>query len=98
MKDEIVQGELPSRDPLPDMTRLLLENFPEAQVLRYQQHLAEAGLREVVHNVRHAFGAVASRREGLPEEMRTLVDGLLNLMNPDHPESEGPYPSKLVRP
>lgn len=97
MKDEIVRGELPSEDRAAQMTRLLLENFPEQEVLRYQQHLAEAGLREVVLDVRRSFAVAVRDRGSVPRDLQELADGLLNLLDPDHPDSEGPYPSSLVR-
>lgn len=98
MKDEIVRGELPSPDESRQITELLLKHFPESTVLRYQQGVAGQGLREAVLDMRRAFDVVARKKGGNLEETRALVHGLLDILDPDHPSAEGPFPSSLVRP
>jgi hypothetical protein len=57
--------------------------FPEDVVHRHQQRVAEAGLREAVGDLRKSF---------------VLVGGLLDMLDPDHREFGGYFPSRLVCP
>lgn len=70
--------------------------FPEDVILPHQQRVAEAGMREAVSTLRRTFELAVEKRGGIPEDMVMLVDGLLNMLDPDHAEYDGFFPSRLV--
>lgn len=72
--------------------------FPEDVILPYQQRVAEAGLREAVEDMRRAFALASERNGGYPKDVTMLVEGLLNMLDPDHEKFDGYFPSKMVCP
>ncbi|AXH66424.1 hypothetical protein SEA_SATIS_275 [Streptomyces phage Satis] len=72
--------------------------FPEDVVYRHQRRVAEAGLREAASELRQVFAKAAEKRGGVPKDVTMLVDGLLNMLDPDHKEFGGYFPSGLVCP
>lgn len=72
--------------------------FPEDAVLPYQQRVAEAGIREAVKELRHAADRAVTQRDDVPEHVKQLITGLLDMLDPDSKEYEGLFPSRLVCP
>lgn len=102
-KDMDKWGEVTVRTPgkwadPDDMHRVISELFCHDSILEYQRRTTEAGLREAVGEVRVAFTRSTERRGGIPRDLVQLVDGVLNMLDPDHEEFEGYFPGMPVCP
>lgn len=72
--------------------------FPEDAIRPYQQRVAEAGIREALRTLRYNVRQIIERRDDLPNELIGLVEHVLGMIDPDHSDYDGFFPSKLVCP
>jgi len=75
----------------------LRENFPEDRLLKFQQRIVEGGLREAVGDLTAATDRKAAKKPGpVSDALKEIVGGVLGMLDPDSPEYEGYWPSKLL--
>jgi hypothetical protein len=103
MKDVNEWDEITIRTPgwkaKPDQVADFLRAvFPEDVILPYQQRVAEAGMREAVRGLRDAFRHAVKQRGDVPQDVILLSETVLNMLDPDHKDFDGYYPSRLVCP
>lgn len=103
MKDKGEWSEITVRTPgwkaTPDEIADFLRGvFPEDGIHRYQQRIAEAGMREAVSSLRTAFQEAVQRRGGVPKDIQVLFQMTMAMLDPEHENFDGFFPSKLVCP
>lgn len=74
--------------------------FPEDGIHRYQQRIAEAGMREAISDIRAAMDRKLGGKNPNSTEriVRLVLEEFLSMLDPDDREFEGFFPSKLVCP